>query len=263
MITAHQQRNQREATAFNRFNQQSLHRFLNRQIELFNQFRDGFRVRRINQRHFLGSSSARFFRRDSFCQLNVRCIVRGVGEDHIVFTALRQHLEFVRGATADRTGVGLYGAEIQPHAAEDFAVGRIHCIVGFLQGFLRSMERVSIFHQEFAGTHDAETRTHFVAELGLDLIEVQRQLFVRAQLVTNQVCNNFFMSWAEYERTLATVNKTQQFRTVLFPTTTLLPQIGWLNHRHRHLDRTGVVHLFTHDVFDFFQDAHAGRQPGI
>lgn len=94
------------------------------------------------------------------------------------------------------------------------------------------MERVSIFHQEFAGTHDAKTRTHFVAELGLDLIEVQRQLFVRAQLVTNQVSDNFFMSWAEYERTLATVNKTQQFRTVLFPTTTLLPQIGWLNHRH-------------------------------
>ncbi|STJ62109.1 Uncharacterised protein [Escherichia coli] len=42
VITAHQQRNQREAAAFNRFNQQSLNRFLNRQIELFNQFRDGF-----------------------------------------------------------------------------------------------------------------------------------------------------------------------------------------------------------------------------
>ncbi|MGQ7109558.1 proline--tRNA ligase, partial [Escherichia sp. TWPC-MK] len=47
---------------------------------------------------------------------------------------------------------------------------------------------------------------------------VQRQLFVRAKLVTNQVSDNFFMSWAEYERTLATVNKTQQFRTVLCPT---------------------------------------------
>ncbi len=147
-------------------------------------FRDGFRVRRINQRHFLGSSSARFFRRDSFCQFNVRCIVRGVGEDHIVFTALRQHLEFVRGAAADRTGVGLYGAEIQPHAAEDFAVGRIHCIVGFLQGFLRSMERVSIFHQEFAGTHDAETRTHFVAELveqfNLPIEKTVKTLLVKA-----------------------------------------------------------------------------------
>lgn len=94
------------------------------------------------------------------------------------------------------------------------------------------MERVSIFHQEFAGTHDAKTRTHFVAELGLDLIEVQRQLFVRAQLVTNQVCNHFFMSWAEYERTVTTVSNTQQFRAILFPTTTLLPQFRWLNHRH-------------------------------
>ena len=69
------------------------------------------------------------------------------------------------------------------------------------------MERVSIFHQEFAGTHDAETRTHFCRGTWSDLIEVQRQLFVRAKLVTNQVSDNFFMSWAEYERTLATVNK--------------------------------------------------------
>ena len=94
------------------------------------------------------------------------------------------------------------------------------------------MERVSIFHQEFAGTHDAETRTHFVAELGLDLIEVQRQLFVRAQLVTDQVGDHFFMRWAEDERTIATVSNTQQFRAVLFPTTTLLPQLRGLNYRH-------------------------------
>ena len=28
----------------------------------------------------------------------------------------------MRGATADRTGIGLYGAEIQPHAAEDLSL---------------------------------------------------------------------------------------------------------------------------------------------
>ena len=125
------------------------------------------------------------------------------------------------------------------------------------------MERVSIFHQEFAGTHDAKARTHFVSKLGLDLEEVQRQLFIRAQLITDQVGDHFFVCRTEDKRTLATVNETQQFRAVLLPTTTLNPQIGRLNHWHRHLDGTGVVHLFTHDVFDFFQNAQAGRQPGI
>ena len=135
-------------------------------------------------------------------------------------------------ATADRTGVSLYRAEIQAHTAEDFAVRGVHCVVGPLQRFLRSMERVSIFHQEFTGTHHAETRAHFITELGLDLIEVQRQLFVRAQLVTNQVGDHFFMSRAEHERTFATVSNAQQFRAVLFPTTTLLPQFRGLNYRH-------------------------------
>ncbi|MNY16956.1 hypothetical protein D3C86_1502500 [compost metagenome] len=157
----------------------------------------------------------------------------------------------------------MHSAEIQTHAGEDLAVGAVHHVVGFLQGFLRSMERVGIFHQEFAGTHHAETRTNFVTELGLDLEEVQRQLFVGIQLVADQIRDDFFMRWAEHKRTFAAINKTQQFRAVLLPATTFYPQVSRLNHRHRHLDRAGVVHLFTHDVFDFFQDAQAGRQPGI
>ena len=169
----------------------------------------------------------------------------------------------MRCATADGAGISLHSTEIQPHAGENFAVCRVHFVVGLLQGFLRGMERVGVFHQEFARAHDAETRANFVTELGLDLEEVQRQLFVRAQLITNQVGDDFFMRWAENERTLATIDEAQQFRTILFPTTALLPQVSGLNHGHGHLDSTGVVHLFTHDVFDFFQDAHAGRQPGV
>ena len=263
MIATNQQGDQRVAAAFNRFHQQGFHGFFDRQVELLNQFGDGFGVRSINQRHFLSCCCARLFRRNGFGEFDVRRIIGGVGEDHIVFAALCQHLEFVRGAAANRTGIRLYCTEIQPHTAEDFAVRSVHRIVGFLQGFLRGVERVGIFHQEFAGTHHAEARTDFVTEFGLDLIEVQRQLFVRAQLVTDQVGDHFFMRWAEDERTIATVSNTQQFRAVLFPTAALFPQFRRLNDRHQHLDRTGVVHLFTHDVFDFFQDAHAGRQPGI
>ncbi|CNT68803.1 Uncharacterised protein [Salmonella enterica subsp. enterica serovar Bovismorbificans] len=263
MIAANQQSHQRRLAVFRRFHQQRFYRFFNWQVELFHQLRDGFGIWRIDQSHFLRRRCARRLRRDSFCQFNVSRVIRNIRENDIVFAALRQHLEFMRGVAADRTGIGLYRAEIQPHTAEDTAIRGVHGVIGFLQRLLRGVERVSIFHQEFARTHHAKARTHFITEFGLDLEEVQRQLLIRAEFITHQIGDNFFVGRAEYERTLATVDKTQQFRTVLFPTTTLLPQVGWLNDWHRHLDSTGVVHLFTHDVFDFFQDAQAGRQPGI
>ncbi len=263
MIAANQQSHQRRLAVFHRFHQQRFYRFFNWQVELFHQLRDGFGIWRIDQSHFLRRRCARRLRRDSFCQFNVSRVIRNIRENDIVFAALRQHLEFMRGVAADRTGIGLYRAEIQPHTAEDTAIRGVHGVIGFLQRLLRGVERVSIFHQEFARTHHAKARTHFITEFGLDLEEVQRQLLIRAEFITHQIGDNFFVGRAEYERTLATVDKTQQFRTVLFPTTTLLPQVGWLNDWHRHLDSTGVVHLFTHDVFDFFQDAQAGRQPGI
>ena len=178
MIATDQQSNQRVGAAFGGFHQQGFDRFFDRQIELLNQLGDGFRIWCINQLHLFGCRSTWCFWRQRFCKLNVRGVIRGVREDHIVFTALCQYLELMGCATADRTGISLNGAEIQTHAGEDFAVRFVHLVIGLLQRFLRSMERVSIFHQEFARAHDAKTWTHFITEFGLDLEEVQRQLLV-------------------------------------------------------------------------------------
>ncbi len=71
------------------------------------------------------------------------------------------------------------------------------------------MEGVRILHQEFTGTHHAKTRAYFVTEFGLDLIEIQRQLFVRAQLITDQIGDHFFMRWTQNKWALAAVNKAQ------------------------------------------------------
>src|SRR5690606_2669530 len=99
-----------------------------------------------------GCRAAWFFWCQCFSKFNVCRVVRGVREDYIVFTALRQNLELMGRATTDRAGIGLHSTEIQTHAGEDFAVSLVHFVVGLLQRFLRSMERVSIFHQEFART---------------------------------------------------------------------------------------------------------------
>ncbi len=136
MIATHQQGDQRISTALYRFYQQGLNGLLNWQVKLLNQLGDGFRVRRIDQGHLLSGRRARFFRCQRFGKLDVGRVVRAVGEDHVIFTALGQHLELVRGAAADRAGIRLHGTEVEIHAAEDFAVGSIHRVVGQLQGFL-------------------------------------------------------------------------------------------------------------------------------
>jgi hypothetical protein len=45
--------------------------------------------------------------------------------------------------------------------------------------------------------HDAEARPHLVAELGLDLVEVDRQLAVALELAPRDVGDHFFMRRAE------------------------------------------------------------------
>ena len=69
----------------------------------------------------------------------------------------------------------------------------MHFAVGFDQAFFVHMERVSIFHGELTATHNTETRTDFVTEFGLDLIQIQWQLFVTVYFIADQRSDNFFM----------------------------------------------------------------------
>ena len=75
MIATHQQGNQRISATFGGFHQQGFHGFFDRQIELFNQLGNGFRIWRINQRHLLRCRAARFFWRQRFCKFDVRRVV--------------------------------------------------------------------------------------------------------------------------------------------------------------------------------------------
>ncbi len=80
----------------------------------------------------------------------------------------------------------------------------------------------------------------------------------KAQLVTNQVSDNFFMSWAEYDGRSPRSTKRSSSGPYCsqrhsLATNRLAEPPALTPRSHR------VVHLFTHDVFDFFQNAHAGR----
>lgn len=125
------------------------------------------------------------------------------------------------------------------------------------------MERVGVLHDELAATHQAEARADFVTELGLDLVQVERQLFIAGQLVTGQVGDHFFVGRTDAEVTLVAVFQAQQLRAVLLPATGFLPQLGGLDARHQHLQGAGGVHFLTHHGFDLAHYPQAHRQPGV
>ena len=80
------------------------------------------------------------------------------------------------------------------------------------------MEGVGVLHQKLAATHQAKARADLVAELGLDLVQVDRQLFVAVQLVACQVGDHFFMGRTDAELAAVAILDAQQLGAILLPT---------------------------------------------
>jgi hypothetical protein len=114
-------------------------------------------------------------------------------------------MKLMGGPAADGARIRLHGAEIQAAALENAAVGGVHHLVGLGQGVMVQVEGVGVLHQEFPRPHDPEAGPDFVAEFGLDLVEVHRQLLVAAQLPARQVGNDLLVGGAKAEFALVAV----------------------------------------------------------
>ena len=125
------------------------------------------------------------------------------------------------------------------------------------------MEGIAILHDEFPPAHDAETGANLVAELGLDLVEMQWQLAIALYFLAHHIGNHLFVRRADDKVALVTVLQAQQFGTIFVPAPGLLPQFTGLHGGHQHLDGPGTVHFLTDDVFHLAQHAQAGRHDGI
>ena len=136
-------------------------------------------------------------------------------------------------------------------------------LVGLGQRLGRQVEGVGVLHQEFARTHDAEARADLVAELGLDLVEVDRQLLVAVQFVAREVGDDFLVRGAVAVFLLLAVLDLQQLAAEFLPAPGFLPQFARLDRRHQHLDGAGAVHFLAHDGLDLAQHAQAQRRPGV
>mmetsp|Transcript_53733 Transcript_53733/g.126540 ORF Transcript_53733/g.126540 Transcript_53733/m.126540 type:complete len:357 (-) Transcript_53733:266-1336(-) len=197
--------------------------------------------------------------RQGLGKLDVGGVVAGGAIHDGVFAGVGDDLEFMRAVAADRAGVGRDGAVLQAEALEDAAVGRVHVVVAAAGGLDITVEGIGVLHRELAATHQAKARAALVAELGLDVIEVFRQLAVAAQLLAGDVGDDLFARRLHDEVASMAVLHAQQFRAHLVEAAGLLPQLGGLDHRHQAFDGAGRVHLLADDLLDLADDPKPHR----
>ena len=153
----------------------------------------------------------------------VHLALAGVGEDD----------EFVRQVAADRAGVGAHRDRLQAEPREGAQVGDEHLVVGMARSGLIDVERVRVLHQEFAPAHQPEARPHLVAEFPLDVIEIERQILVRAHIGAHDLRDHLLVGRTVEHVALVPVLDAQHLLAVGLVAGALAPQVGRLDGRHQ------------------------------
>ena len=164
---------------------------------------------------------------------------------------------------ADRAGVGAHRDGAQAKAIEGAQVGDEHLVIGVDRVGLGQVERIRILHQEFARAHRAEARADLVAELQLDVVEVERQALVGLHRRAEDVGDHLLIGRAVEHRAVLPVANAQHFLAVILVTAAFLPEFCGLQRRHGKLDGACTVLLFADDRVHLVEHALAERQPGI
>ena len=94
----------------------------------------------------------------------------GVGQSHVLDGSV----------AADLAGVGDNGQGLDVAALANVGVRLLHLVVLLLQALLRGGEAVGVLHDELAAAHQAKAGTELVAELVLNVIQVDGQLLIGA-----------------------------------------------------------------------------------
>ena len=128
--------------------------------------------------------------------------------------AMRGELESV-GFEDLRSDVRMQPCELQLGKGDDAA-----------RGGLVEVEGIGILHQEFAAAHHAKARTLLVAELPLDMVEIERQALVGFHVGAENLRDHFLVGRPVQQLALVPVGNAQHFRAVGIVTAALAPEVG-------------------------------------
>ena len=230
-----------------------------RLIQKFNNKLALVAARSRNLFHSLCGFCAFFDQAGSFSQFDIGGVFAVRAENDQVFAGISDHLEFLRTRSADGAGVGAHGTVNQPQAIKDAAVSLEHLVVTLAGIFSGTVKGVSVFHDKVAAAHHAKTRTTFVTELCLNLVEVHRELAPGLDFLTSNVGHDFFASRLKNKVSVVSIFKAKELGSVFLPAAGFLPKLSRLNDRHQKFDGAGTVHFFSNNTFNLLQRTKAHR----
>jgi len=99
------------------------------------------------------------------------------------------------------------------------------------------VERVGVLHDELAAAHQAGARAQFVAELGLDLEQGERQLPIAAHVVADQIDDHFFVRRTDDEVRALAILEAKKLVAVVIPAPGFLHSFGRDNRGQEYLLR--------------------------
>ncbi len=169
----------------------------------------------------------------------------------------------MRPLAANIAGVRFNRTREEAAPFKDARVGIVHRLIGGIRGFERGVETVGVLHDEFLGAHQSETRANLIAEFGLDLIDRAGQLAVGVDFAAHQFGDNLFVRRTECHEPLRAVTQLEHARPHGGESSGFFPQFSRLERGHQNFLGACAIHLFTYDLGDLLQRAHAEGHKGV
>jgi hypothetical protein len=189
--------------------------------------------------------------------------VRGVaGRQRDVVLARRTGRHVLVGAgAAHHPHVGLDPVPLEPATVEDAVVGVAVLVVAHVQSRRVAIEGVRVLHDELARPQHSGARPWLVAFLGLEVVEDQRQVAIRAHDLRDMRGDDLLVGHRQHHVCPAAVLQPEELAADRVVAPAALPQLGRVEHRHEHLVPADPVDLLTHDLHGLLVHPPAGRQP--
>ena len=125
------------------------------------------------------------------------------------------------------------------------------------------METVSVLHQEFTDANQTTASTCFVAILGLELVEHERELLIARNDIAHEIRHGLFVGHRKDHVVVVAILKAEEFFANRRITTRFSPKFCGLHNGKIDFDAADGIHFLTDQVFDFFEDTEAHREVTI
>ena len=203
---------------------------------------------------------------DGLADLGDLLVVRvaaAVAQDERVLAEVVEDHELVGARAAHDPDVGADHDRVQPEPLEDPDVRAAVLLVAHVEAGLVAIAAVRVLHHELADADEAASGARLVAELRLEVVELDRQLAVALDEVAEQDGDDLLVGHREHHVALAAVLEADELRPDLEPAPALLPDLRRMDDGHLHLLAADRVHLLADDLLDPVADPLAERQQRV